>query len=137
MSTRRYSYLQATDSDGRMVFPRVETERVFLVNVHEGEVEIPEEKSLLDAELVWVEHNSPDRPLGQTIRSMVIGDVVAFHEDDGRFEVWVAADVGFVRASKELAASVSSIARRGTPAHGTVEGDVFFPVFRTETAEVA
>lgn len=131
----RYSYLQATDGDGRLVMPGVETERVFLVNVLEGVTVRRDRREL--PELIWQTHQNEggERPLAQTIRSMCVGDVIVLHDGpsesglDERALVLVVDTFGFARASEDLAREAIRLARRGVPAHGTVPGSSYYAAF--------
>jgi len=143
MSTIAYTYLQTTTDDGRMVFPRIPTEGVFLVNVYEGTIELDEHGVAALPERIWCEHNHPERPKGPVIRSMVVGDVLVIHDGpsesglDSNSMVVVAASVGFVRAEGELAERAIRIAKRGETAHGFVEGPEYYSVFpKPETQEL-
>lgn len=79
--------------------------------VYEGDVRVEDDASDIDTlERIWLTHNADERPRGQEIRSMSVGDVV---EVDGRR--WMAAVVGFEPMGEEYA---ERFKRRQDPKRG-------------------
>lgn len=104
----QYTYIQVTDGDGRFVMPGAQTDHLYAVVVYQGDIE--GEGWFRRAEAAWERHNL-DRPLGQAIRSMSVGDVIVFKAGP----VLVADSVGFKQVRNHAAHVFRSLAERGVP----------------------
>lgn len=118
----RYTYIQATSPDGRMPSrfqERPEDDSVVLVAVYEGEA------GALDH--VFRLHNQPDRPHGESIRSMVVGDLVVVHPTNKTGpKTYLCDTVGWTQIHGMSAVHAEGLALRQPPAHRVANGEQYW-----------
>ena len=112
----KYTWIQVSTQDGRLVDPHVvdpqnSQEPVFAVAVYAGE------EDAMEFGNIFRRHNI-ERPLGDKVRSMSVGDIVVIHDAGGEpAEAHVCCSVGFNLLGGKVEQDAFTLARRGPPAH--------------------
>jgi hypothetical protein len=89
----RYEYFQPVpDEKGRTMYvmPYDDLSQYTYHKVYEAEATVEHLPFMEVLEFIWTQHNRRDRPRGQEIRSMSVGDLVRING-----ELWMADLAGF------------------------------------------